>query len=59
MTEPKKCDIWITQGSPTKVHCFTCDKTFAALDMPMTKEVLKSVCDSYKERCSMFTREAL
>jgi hypothetical protein len=51
MTEPKKCDIWITQDNPTKVYCFTCNKTFATLDMPMNIEVLKSVCDAYRERC--------
>jgi hypothetical protein len=51
MTNTKKCDIWISQGNPTKVYCFTCDKTFATLDMPMTTDVLKSVCDAYKERC--------
>ena len=50
-TKTKKCDIWISEGNPTKVHCFTCNKTFATLDMPMTTEVLKSVCDAYKERC--------
>lgn len=52
MSETKKCDIWISQDNPTKVYCFTCNKTFATLDMPMTTEVLKSVCDVYKERCS-------
>ena len=52
MTEPKKCDIWISQDNPTKVLCFTCNKTFATLDMPMNTEVLKSVCDAYRERCS-------
>ena len=52
MSEPKKCDIWISQDNPTKVYCFTCNKTFATLDMPMNTEVLKSVCDAYKERCS-------
>jgi len=51
MTNTKKCDIWISQGNPTKVHCFICDKTFATLDMPMTTDVLKSVCDAYKQRC--------
>ena len=51
MTETKKCDIWISNDNPTKVHCFTCNKTFATLDMPMTTDVLKDICNAYIERC--------
>ena len=54
MTETKKCDIWISQGNPAKIQCFTCNKVFAMLDMPMITDVLKSVCDAYKERCEVY-----
>jgi len=53
MIEPKKCDIWISQGNPCKITCHTCNKTFAELSMPMTTDVLKSVCDAYEKRCEM------
>ena len=52
MTETKKCDIWVSSGNPCKIHCSTCNKTFAQLSMPMTTDVLKSVCDAYKQRCA-------
>jgi hypothetical protein len=57
MIEPKKCDIWISQGNPCKITCHTCNKTFAELSMPMTTDVLKSVCDAYEKRCEMTLEE--
>jgi len=51
MTKTKKCDIWISHDNPVKVYCFACKQTFATLDLPMNTDVLKSVCDAYKERC--------
>ena len=48
----KKCDIWISQGNPCKITCHTCNKTFAELSMPMTTNILKSVCDAYEVRCN-------
>lgn len=51
MTETKKCDIWISHGNPCKITCHTCNNTFAELSMPMITDVLKSVCDAYKQRC--------
>lgn len=57
MIEPKKCDIWISSGNPCKITCHTCNKTFAELSMPMTTDVLKSVCDAYGKRCEMTLEE--
>ena len=51
MTETKKCDIWISHGNPCKITCHTCNNTFAELSMPMITDVLKSVCDAYRQRC--------
>jgi uncharacterized radical SAM superfamily protein len=51
MTETKNCDIWVSHGNPCEVSCHKCGKTFATLELPMTTEVLESVCNAYKERC--------
>lgn len=51
MTEPKKCDIWITHNNPCEIRCFTCNKKFASLDLPMIDTVLRDICYAYKQRC--------
>jgi hypothetical protein len=53
MTEPKKCEICLSQDNPTKIYCFTCDKTFGTLDLPMEYSVLENLCTAYKKRCEM------
>lgn len=53
MIEPKKCEIFLSHDTPTKIYCFTCNKTFATLDLPMEYSVLQNVCNAYKKRCEM------